>query len=607
MTARPPARNLTGGTAFTGGRFRWGTAGAQRMPDMGKIFSVYALHRRVGNAALFPFLLGLAMSIFAIATALQLRVELRAAFSELHDTREMQQRSSRILLGLVDTETALRGYLLSADSEMLRPYRRAADQIPHDIAQITALAEGETEIMPVLRRFVDRSTELLGTISARIAAAERLSGNLASWRPFVAEMATRLDQLRILNADLDGRLSLQLRTQETAVERITVTLLLTIATLLLGVILVSFTQARELVAQTLKYIKAERHSHEVINDLSSSVTRTREELQASHLRLSLALRAAHVQVFSVASGVGITSITDETSGLVQGVQLPADIVSVADPRDQARVAGILAEAREADAAVDFEMRTIGPDGGVLWFKISLTPSDFTSAGEILGTAFDITELKNREERNFWLLRELSHRSKNLLAIIQAMARQTSRTAASPAEFQQRFAARLRAMAAAHDLLVKTSYSGAGLAQLVASQLGDLAVHLGGRIRMEGPPVLLRPEATQNIAMALHELAANAGAHGALAGEDGSIAISWAIEGQGAAETLVLNWTEMRSEPAPRPAADGFGTTIIVRTLAQALEGTVSLLHPSGGTRCRMAFPMRLVRAGYALASPTPPA
>ena len=118
---------------------------------------------------------------------------------------------------------------------------------------------------------------------------------------------------------------------------------------------------------------------------------------------------------------------------------------------------------------------------------------------------DITERKQREDHIHLLMREITRRSKNLLAVIQAMARQSRIGSRTVQEFEGRFSARLQALAASHDLLVQRNWHGVAISDMVRSQLGHLVDQRANRIEIKGPYVFVAPEAAQNIGMALHEL------------------------------------------------------------------------------------------------------
>jgi two-component sensor histidine kinase len=177
------------------------------------------------------------------------------------------------------------------------------------------------------------------------------------------------------------------------------------------------------------------------------------------------------------------------------------------------------------------------------------------------------------------MRELSHRAKNLLSIILAMARQTGRESGSLAEFQDSFAARVQALAAAHDLLVSEGWSGASLRHIVQAQLAPFA---HARIEIAGPDVFVAPEAVQNLGLALHELATNATKHGALTVDDGQVRIDWAFHDAGENRSLRLTWTESAGPAVREPARHGFGRTVLERVAIVALGGKGALDFTPGG-------------------------
>ena len=135
--------------------------------------------------------------------------------------------------------------------------------------------------------------------------------------------------------------------------------------------------------------------------------------------------------------------------------------------------------------------------------------------------------KERDEREAHvrlIMRELSHRSKNLLAIVLAIARQTSRHTTSFSDFETRFNSRIQALADAHDLLVEQQWSGAFIDDLVRAQLAAFGME---KVTCRGERIMLRTEAVQNVALALHELATNASKYGALSVPTGKVNIDWA--------------------------------------------------------------------------------
>ncbi len=206
-------------------------------------------------------------------------------------------------------------------------------------------------------------------------------------------------------------------------------------------------------------------------------------------------------------------------------------------------------------------------------------------GRIVGVSaifHDITDRKQREQHLNFVLRELSHRAKNLLTIVQAIARQTARQATNPQDFERRFGERLQALAQSQDVLVEREWRGATLQELVTTQLSPFA-EVKNRVVTEGPDVMLAPRAAEKIGIALHELATNSIKHGAWSVPAGSVNVSWVVEVKdGAAERLRLEWREHGGPTVSPPSREGFGTIVVTRLVPTSLEATASLdFHPQG--------------------------
>ncbi len=255
-----------------------------------------------------------------------------------------------------------------------------------------------------------------------------------------------------------------------------------------------------------------------------------------------------------------------------------------------------------DLALENELGTVA--GQERWMRFNILPP---GPGDMaaLGSAIDITDIRRREAANFLLMRELSHRSKNLLAIVQAMARQTAQNAGSLDAFKERFGQRLRALAASHDLLVRHNYSGAEIRDVIRSQLGNLAGLVGTRIALEGRNVFLQPVAAQTFGMAIHELASNARLFGALSNTTGTVEISWQDGDEDGKPVFILDWQECGAPLNTMPAKPGFGTMLIATNLPRALNGHVELAHAPDGTRCRMVLDLSMVEERAASVEPSP--
>jgi two-component sensor histidine kinase/CheY-like chemotaxis protein len=189
----------------------------------------------------------------------------------------------------------------------------------------------------------------------------------------------------------------------------------------------------------------------------------------------------------------------------------------------------------------------------------------------------------RTEHISQLLKEMDHRSKNLLNVVQVIARQTA--VANPGEFMARFSERIQTLAASHDLLVKNRWQGIGISDLIRLQLGHFSDLLDTRIRLDGPPFRLSVAAAQTLSMILHELATNAAKYGALSNDSGRVDIRWSVNGQ-----FTLGWTECGGPNVVRPNRRGFGS-IVVKAMAESnLDGEVDVDFAPAGLRWRVVCP-----------------
>ena len=216
------------------------------------------------------------------------------------------------------------------------------------------------------------------------------------------------------------------------------------------------------------------------------------------------------------------------------------------------------------------------------------------------------ERDEREAHVRLIMRELSHRSKNLLAIVLAIARQTSRHTTSFEEFESRFNSRIQALADAHDLLVEQQWSGAYLDDLVRAQLAAFGME---KVTCRGERTMLRTEAVQNVALALHELATNASKYGALSVAEGKIDIDWVRETAESGErNLRFTWRESGGPPAIAPSKKGFGCFVLERVTVNALgEGKLEF-NPDGLVWTCIIKPEHLIDGdGASEAAPKPQA
>ncbi len=217
---------------------------------------------------------------------------------------------------------------------------------------------------------------------------------------------------------------------------------------------------------------------------------------------------------------------------------------------------------------------------------------------ILETNTDITERKRYEEHFQFIMRELSHRSKNLLAVIQSIARQIALRTETFAEFQSAFAARIDALIEIHNLLVAGAWRGVEIHELIRTQLSPFTAMMEeNRLETAGPHVVLTPAAAEQIGLALHELATNAAKHGAFAVETGRVQVRWELESNGAQPgTLRFSWREYDGRPVTTPERKGFGHLVITKAVPATLQGEALLEFRETGVHWTLVAPVTNVVA-----------
>lgn len=230
-----------------------------------------------------------------------------------------------------------------------------------------------------------------------------------------------------------------------------------------------------------------------------------------------------------------------------------------------------------------------------WYEFFID-SDKDETGVIIGivtTAAEISELKRREQVLKILLREVSHRSKNLLAIIQSIAMQTARYSGSVDQFLQKFRGRLYSLSHSQDLVTESNWHGASFMELLHSQMEKYIHPKDPRLTIHGKHAFLFPNAALHVGLAFHELIVNSTSYGALAGENGHLSVIAEFEPNDEGEMdLIIYWRETR--PAadtpllsgiPKPeisessnkanTTSSFGSAVLLRIVPQAVNGTAN--------------------------------
>ncbi|BDI60853.1 sensor histidine kinase [Qipengyuania nanhaisediminis] len=229
------------------------------------------------------------------------------------------------------------------------------------------------------------------------------------------------------------------------------------------------------------------------------------------------------------------------------------------------------------------------------YPVAVSLQYFPEAGGVFFASItDETERKKRAEHEQLLLREVNHRAKNILAVVQVLARQTARR--NPDDYIDRLEARLMALSASHDLLVDHSWQDVPFENLIRSQLGHYQPLIGERITLAGPSLKVKASAAQTLGMALHELSTNAAKYGALSNDSGTIAIAWDESMAGDEKMLELSWSERGGPAVTPPEKTGFGSVMIERSLIGQFSCDVDIDYAQEGLSCRFCAPADRVLA-----------
>ena len=247
---------------------------------------------------------------------------------------------------------------------------------------------------------------------------------------------------------------------------------------------------------------------------------------------------------------------------------------------------------EAERAT-LEMQLQRPDGSRVWIEV-IGEAIRDATGRLRGAVLCASEIEDRkraEAQQRILTRELSHRLKNTLAVVQSIATQTLRSASDVETARATLSQRIQALSHAHEILLIGQHDAGSLEAIVR---GAVRVHEPGeRISFEGPPVLIGSRAALALALIANELSTNAVKYGALSAPEGRIEVRWRIEAEGpdGQPLLDFRWTETGGPPVVAPARKGFGTRLVGMGLTASPGGAVDLDYDPAGLRCRITAPL----------------
>jgi PAS domain S-box-containing protein len=268
----------------------------------------------------------------------------------------------------------------------------------------------------------------------------------------------------------------------------------------------------------------------------------------------------------------------------EAVSQPITIVIPQDRQDEERK--ILTRVRRGERIEHFETVRQRKHGSLIWVSLTISPIK-NAEGKIIGAskiARDITEQKRTSDQIATLAREAEHRSKNLLANVQAMVNLSQADAV--ADLKKAVEGRIQALANVHSLFVATRWIGAELSTIATQELAPYSGTGEKRVRIDGPQVLLEPNTAQAVAVALHELATNAAKYGALSRANGRVELKWSHVANG---RLNLRWMETGGPTVRPPTRTGFGGRVIEQMIAQ-LKGESRLDWRTEGLVCEITVP-----------------
>jgi PAS domain S-box-containing protein len=266
---------------------------------------------------------------------------------------------------------------------------------------------------------------------------------------------------------------------------------------------------------------------------------------------------------------------------------PDSVQALLFPEDVEELAKVVTHFSNGSKTYETEFRIRRPSGEIRWC-IGTAAASVDGNDRVIrvsGVTIDITERKRAEQRQSLLSREVDHRGKNALALVQSIVRLTR--ADSIRDYSKAVEGRIAALARVHTILSLSSWEGAELSGLIDEELAPFVTKDARRVAATGPKVHLAPSTAQTLALALHELATNAAKYGALSSLHGRIALSWALTD----DCLELEWKEDAGPRVQQPLSRGFGTKSVIASIETQLHGRAIFDWRPEGLCCRLSVPL----------------
>ena len=284
--------------------------------------------------------------------------------------------------------------------------------------------------------------------------------------------------------------------------------------------------------------------------------------------------------------------TDYT-GQVPGTAIGAGWLEVIHPEERAAFGKAYFEAAHNGEPYRNEHRLRALGGEYRWFRINAQAIEFESEGmKYFGAATEIDGFKRADDRQRLLVAELQHRVKNIMAVVRSISGRSLETSGTLEEFSAHFSGRLDALARTQGVIARRGDEGVELEDLVRDEIAASAPVNEERVRVFGPPVMLKDKAAEVFALSLHELATNAVKYGALSVPAGRVSIEWRLMNTSEGRRLSLEWRESGVPVLiSHPKRTGFGRDLIEQGLPYDLDAVTSLDFAPGGVRCTVELPL----------------
>jgi PAS domain S-box-containing protein len=542
---------------------------------------------------------GLALLAATCGMAAVLALENQWAARVAIDARQAQRAGTLAFQAALGAESSQRGFLLTRDPDYLAPYGAAR----------TAFAAAIVDA----RRYLadDPSSRTLTAEIGRLGEAKfsemDLTISQAQKGDFDEAIATArsghgkelMDQIRSRAEALATHTQDAVATSTAAQIRVSRFLLLAIVVALGCVVCLAGLLLRDL-RRRIGELRARQDALNTLTvTLEREVARRTSALAEANQRFAAALRASGVTVMTQDRDLTFTWISNGEFGRNVDEIVGRTQEDAYTDLEQSAALNLKRKVIETGEPVRADV-CVARNGVETWYDLSAAPLT-DAAGEVTGLiagAIDITRYKEQEARIRLLSREATHRAKNLLAVTQAIMRQTAANSDSIEDFQARFSERLLSLSSSHDLLVQRDWKSASLREVVLSQLAHYSDQTRSRVVLKGESIDVEPDAAQHIGMAIHELATNAAKFGALSTPDGEVAVSWGIRPglDDGTTCCFIAWTEAGGPPVKRPARRGFGRVVAERTVARAVRGEVTVDYAPDGLRWLLVFPSTFLKS-----------